>query len=220
MFRNAYIILKKDIQLEFRTRYAINAIFLFAVTTLIVISFSIGGARLSSNLLASLLWVTLFFSAMSGLSHIFIREEEQQTADTLRLLTNASSILLGKWLFNVILIFSLEIVLIPLFLIFLNVSSTNYSIFLAVLALGSLGLSAVATIVAAIIARASSRGALYAVLSFPLSITILVSAINGTKLAFENRPFSDCFTELQILFSFFIVMITASFLLFEFIWRD
>lgn len=218
--RNAWVILQKDFRLEFRTRYAINAIFLFALTTLIVVSFSIGGAGLTPNISSSLLWIILFFSSMSGLSHIFIREEEQQTADTLRLVTDSSSVLLGKWLFNNLLLFGLEVLIIPLFIVFMNISALNIYTLLAVLILGSIALASVATIVAAILAKASGRGALYAVLSFPISLTILVSSIHGTQLAMRNSPFSDCFADLQVLFSFAVVIITVSFLLFEFIWRD
>ncbi len=220
LFRNAFIIFQKDVQLEFRTRYAINAIILFAITTLVVVSFSIGGVRLSPEILSALLWVILFFSSMSGLSHIFIREEEQQTADTLRLLTDSNAVFLGKWIFNILLLLSLELIILPLFLVFMNVGDFNLLILLSVVLLGSIGLATVATIVAAIIAKASGKGALYAVLSFPISITILVSAVHGTQLAFRDSPFKDCFTDLQILFSFSIVIITVSFLLFEFIWRN
>jgi heme exporter protein B len=157
---------------------------------------------------------------MSGLSHIFIREEEQQTADTLRLVANPTSILLGKWLFNIVLLFSLELIIFPLFVVFFNLSHINFFSLVIMILTGSLGLATVATIIAAIISQANNKGALYAVLSFPISITILVSAINGTKVAFQNLPFSDCFNDFQVLFSFFIVMFTLSILVFEFIWRD
>jgi len=213
-------VFQKDLHLEFRTRYAVNAILLFAITTLVVVSFSIGGTKLSPDITAALLWIILFFSAMSGLSHIFIREEEQQTADTLRLVVTSSSVLMGKWFFNILLLFGLEIIIVPLFIIFMNVSDFNVLSLISILVFGSLGLTSVATIVAAIVAKANGRGALYAVLSFPISITLLVSAINGTRLAFQNSPLMDCFNDLQILLSFSVVMITVSFLVFEFIWRD
>ncbi|MFZ0390613.1 MAG: heme exporter protein CcmB [Calditrichia bacterium] len=220
LLRNAWIVFQKDVQLEFRSRYAVNAIFLFAVTTLVVVSFSIGGGRLAPGLSASLLWIILFFSAMSGLAHIFIREEEQQTADTLRMLTQSNAVFLGKWFFNMILLFGLEVFILPMFIIFMNVGQVQYLNLLSVIFLGSIGLSTVATLIAAIISRASSKGALFAVLSFPVSITILVSAIRGTQTAFQDSAFSDCFADLQILFSFSVVMFTVAVLLFEFIWRN
>jgi heme exporter protein B len=176
---NAYYIFLKDLRLEFRTRYAINAIILFAITTLIAISFSIGPINLRSEVLSPLLWIILFFSSMSGLSHIFVREEEAMMG-----------VLVG-----------------------------NVSAFLIILIIGSIGLSSVATIIAAIIAQASAKGTLFAVLAFPISVPILISGINGTSLAMDGEQFSGCLADLQILFSFSIVIITLSLLLFEFIWR-
>lgn len=217
------IIFQKDVQLEFRTRFAINAIVLFAITTLTAISFSIGPARLETTILSALLWVILFFSAMSGLSHIFVREEEQQTADTLRLVTTPLSIFLGKWLFNVVLLFALETIIVPLYFVLMNTSQStgsNLLLFLLLLFWGSLGLATVSTIIAAIISQASARGALFAVLAFPISLPVLISSIHGTRLALEGNTFSECLPDLQILISFFIVILTVSILTFEFIWKS
>lgn len=219
LFRNAYYVFQKDFHLEFRSRYAVNAILLFAITTLTAISFSIGPIRLQSTILSPLLWIILFFSAMSGLSHIFVREEEQQTADTLRLVTAPNSILLGKWLFNIILIFALEIIIVPLYLALMGVSVGSVWLFIFILFIGSIGLSSVATLIAAIISQASAKGALFAVLSFPISLPILISGIHATRLSIDGEQVSDCLGDLQILFSFSIVIITVSLLLFEFIWR-
>ncbi|RMF58338.1 MAG: ABC transporter permease [Calditrichaeota bacterium] len=213
------VVFRKDFQLEFRTRYALNAIAMFALTTLAVISFSIGPIQLDTNILAPLLWVILFFSAMSGLSHIFVREEEQQTADTLRLVLPPNAIWLGKWLFNVILLFGLEIIIVPVYFAMMNTQVENLSIFFPSLILGSLGLASVSTIIAAIISIASSRGALFAVLAFPIALPILFSAINSTRLSMEGAPFMDSWSDLQVLLSFTIIIITTSLLVFEFVWK-
>ncbi len=219
LLSNAYYIFQKDLQLEFRTRYAVNAIFMFAITTLTAVSFSIGPARLKSLVLAPLLWIVLFFSAMSGLAHIFVREEEQQTADTLRLVTRPSTVFLGKWFFNLVLLFSLELVIVPLYVVMMNFSVVNVGTFLLLLFLGSIGLASVATVIAAIISQAGTRGALFAVLSFPVSLPILISAIHGTRLTIDGALFSDCLSDLQVLFSFSVVIVTISLMLFDFIWR-
>jgi len=215
----AYIVFLKDLHLEFRTRYAMNAILMFAITTLTAISFSLGPVRLRSEILAPLLWIILFFSAMSGLSHIFVREEEQQTADTLRLVTTPNTVFLGKWFFNVLLLFALELIIIPLFFAMMNLSVESVGLFFLFLVLGSIGLASVSTLIAAIISQASARGALFAVLSFPIALPILISAIHGTRLSMDGTTFSNCISDLQVLFSFSVVIITLSLILFEFIWR-
>lgn len=219
LLKQSWFVFQKDLHLEFRTRYALNAIAMFAVTTLTAISFSLGPVRLSDAVLAPLLWIVLFFSSMSGLAHVFVREEEQQTADTLRLVLPPNAVWLGKWMFNVVLLFGLEIIIIPLYIVLMSARIENYGIFSAILLLGSFGLASVATIIAAIISIASSRGALFAVLAFPIALPVLISAINGTRLALEGAVFYDCISELQVLFSFSVVIVTASLLLFEFVWR-
>ena len=213
------VVFRKDLQLEFRTRYALNAIAMFAITTLAAISFSIGPIRLQTSILAPLLWIILFFSAMSGLSHIFIREEEQQTADTLRLLVPPNAVWMGKWFFNLVLLFGLEVIIVPVYLAMMNASVESLTIFFPTLIIGSIGLASVSTIIAAIISLASSRGALFAVLAFPIALPILFSAIHSTRLAMDGAPFSDCLSDIQVLFSFTVIVITTSLMVFEFVWR-
>jgi len=156
---------------------------------------------------------------MSGLSHIFVREEEQQTADTLRLVTTPNTVFLGKWFFNVLLLFALELIIIPLFFAMMNLSVESVGLFFLFLVLGSIGLASVSTLIAAIISQASARGALFAVLSFPIALPILISAIHGTRWSMDGTTFSNCISDLQVLFSFSVVIITLSLILFEFIWR-
>ena len=214
----AWIVFQKDIQLELRTRYSINAFLLFAITSVVVVSFAIGPGALSEKFLSALLWIILFFASISSLSHIFVREEEQQTADTLKLVAPPPAIFLGKWLFNLVLLFGLQLVTIPLFLIFMNVTVRNFPIFICIILLGNLGLSTVATIIGAIISKSNAKGALFAVLAFPILFPILISAVNGTFLAFNGNPFFDCITDLQVLFSFAGAIFIASILLFEYVW--
>lgn len=216
----ALLILKKDLMQEFKTRYALNAILLFAVVTLFAVSFAIGVFNAGTEVLAALFWIIMFFSSMSGLSHIFVREEEKHTSDTLKLITAPASVFIGKLLFNILLLFLLEIVITPLFIILMNLEIVNYAIFIISLIAGSIGLSAGGTIVAAIIAKSSSKGALFTVLSFPILLPVLISGISATKKSLRPLPFSEALGEIQTLLAFAVVVITAGILLFDFIWND
>jgi len=218
--RKAWFILKKDLLQEFKTRYALNAILLFAVVTLTAVSFSIGTFSAGQEVLSALLWIILFFSSMSGLSHIFVREEETHTADTLKLVAPPISVFTGKLFFNFILLISLEIIIVPLFLGIMNLHIQNYLLFFTTLLLGSVGLAGGGTMVAAIIAKASSRGALFTVLSFPILLPVLISGISATKIAAIQVTFAAASGEIQALFAYGVVVITASILLFDFVWNE
>ena len=52
-------VLSKDIRQELRTRYALNAILMFGITTLIVVSFTLGQNRLSPDVLAAIFWIII-----------------------------------------------------------------------------------------------------------------------------------------------------------------
>lgn len=218
--RRAWLIFRKDVQQEFRTRYSLNAILLFAVVTLTAVSFAIGTYTASQEVLSAMLWIILFFSAMSGLSHIFVREEETHTAETLKLLAQPSSIFWGKLIFNIILLFSVELITVPLFIGLMNFQVENYSLFFTVLVIGSIGLAGGGTMVAAIISKASSKGALFTVLSFPILLPVLISGISATKIAATEAQFSAASAEVQALTAYAVVVITASLLLFDFVWNE
>lgn len=213
-------LLAKDLKSEFRTRYALNAILMFALTTLTVVSFSVGVFSLNYRITASLFWLVIFFSSMSGLAQVFVKEEESKTINVLRLVASPSTVLLGKLLFNLVLLFLLEIIIVPLFIIWMNLSILNLGLFLSVLTLGSLGLACATTIIAAIISKSQVKGALFAVLSFPILLPLLITAIDGTRLSFESEVFSVGWGDLRLLISYVAVMFVASILLFDFVWNE
>ena len=208
----------KDWRSEFRTRYALNAALLFAVTTLVVVSFAIGAFGISGDLLAAFLWVVILFSSMAGLGQVFIKEVESRTFTTLRLVARPSEVWTGKFFFNLVLLLGLEVIIIPLFFILLNPRVSDWGGFLAILILGSIGLAGATTLIAAIIAQAKGKGALLAGLSYPILIPLLAAATSGTRHLF--RGVGGAGQESQILAAYAVVVITAGSLLFEFIWNE
>ena len=102
----------------------------------------------------------------------------------------------------------------------MNFEVSGVFLFICILILGSIGLSAGATMTAAIISKASAKGALFAVLSFPILLPVIVAGINGTKIAVKEIPFDAAGSEIQMLFAYSVVVITAAILLFEFVWNE
>ena len=196
----AFAVFLKDFKSELRTRYAINAILMFAVVTVFAVS---------------------YFSSLSGLSQSFVKEEESKTALALRLYCPASAVLGGKMIFNLILLSVLNLLTIPLFGIFIGLEIYNFPLFIIIVILGSLGIVATTTLAAAIISKASVKGALFAVLSFPLILPLMMMAISGTKKALiPESAISLARMEIQVLASYVVVMTVLGFILFDSIWND
>ncbi|MBI4546519.1 MAG: heme exporter protein CcmB, partial [Ignavibacteriae bacterium] len=209
-------ILQKDLLSELRTRYALNALVMFVITTLSIILFAIGYETVSPEILSGVFWVIIFFSAMSGLSRTFVSEEDRGTTMTLHLIAQPLAVYFGKLLYNAVLLLVLNIFTTVLYLIFIaNFSIKSYEIFILTIFLGTLGLASASTIIAAIIAKANTRGTLYPVLSFPILLPLLLTVINATKLAVEGATFSESLSEFQVLTSYLIVINVISYLLFD-----
>jgi heme exporter protein B len=213
-------VLSKDVRSEVRTRAALNAVILFAVVTLAVVSYAIGGFGLSPEVHASLLWIIVFFAAMAGLSRTFVVEAERGTELALKLTASGAQVFLGKLLFNLVLLGVLSLVLIPLFQVLLPIREANWGLLALGLALGCVALAASTTLVAAIVAQAGVKGALFTVLSFPILIPVLIAGVGTTQKAMAQEPIPEASTEIQLLVSYAGVMVTLSLLLFDFVWRD
>lgn len=220
LLSRAFAVYAKDIRVELRTRYAVNAIFMFGVTTLVVVSFALGQSGLPPKLLAALFWIIMFFGAMSGLAHVFVREEEAGTSLALRLRAHPDAIYWGKLLFNLTLLGMMTCIITPLFFIFTDAPTGNLIPFLIVLILGVIGLCGATTIIAAIISKAAIKGALFAVLSFPILMVLLFLLVTATSQLFDGKGLGDILTEIQGLIAYCGIMITASVLLFRFVWLE
>jgi heme exporter protein B len=194
---------------------------MFVITTISIILFSLGSESASIDALSGMLWVVIFFAAMSGLSRTFVTEEERGTAMTLQLLARPSAVYFGKLLFNLVLVLALNVLSVLLYLIVINgFIIRSVTIFLVTVGLGSMGLATAATIIAAIIARANTKGTLYPVLSFPILLPLLLTVINATRLAADGSPFEDALGEFQILISYIVVVTALSYALFDYVWKD
>lgn len=221
MIAQAYSVFKKDLNSELRTRYAVNALAMFIIVAISVILFSIGDQKITPELTGGLFWVIIFFTAMSGLSRAFVSEEERGTTLALQLVASPSTIFTGKLIFNTILVFCMNTVIALLYsALFEAFVLDNFVLFLYSFILGNIGLAVSSTIIAAIIAKAGAKGTLYPVLSFPILLPLILTSVRLTIFSMDGISFERAKFELAIVLSYDVIMTTASYMLFEFIWKD
>ncbi len=221
MNTKSYSLFLKDFKSELRTRYAINALAMFIIVAISVILFSVGNEKISTSLTGGLFWVVIFFTAMSGLSRAFVSEEERGTSLTLQLIAAPSTVFLGKLLFNIILVFAMNTIIAVLYsAIFEAFIIQNFVLFLVSFILGNIGLAVSSTIIAAIIAKAGAKGTLYPVLSFPILLPLILTSVQLTLFSLDGISFERAKFELAIVVSYDIIMLTVSFMLFDFIWKE
>jgi heme exporter protein B len=220
----AWAVFVKDLRTELRTRYAINALVLFAACSAVAVSLGVGfiGLRRTEEALliqATLLWIALLFAALNGLARGFVQEEEARTMAALRLAAPPVAVFLGKFLLNLALLALLGAVTSLLFITLVRVEVGSPLAFTLVLAGGSLCLASATTILAAIISKASFKSALFAVLAFPLLVPPLIVAIQGTASALDEVALPAAIASLQFLGAYSVATFVASLLLFRFVWE-
>ncbi len=222
MLKHAIAIVTKDLRVEFRTRYALNALLMFALVTLAAVSYTTSASSLIArepNLLSALFWIVLFFSTMTGASRSFVAEEDSHTAPLLRLGAGGTVVYWGKFMGNLMLLLVLGAVTFPLYVFLMGASVGNLGLHIVGIVLGAIGLSGGATIVAAIVAQSAVRGALFTALSFPVLLPFLALAIQINAAAFAGFPLVEVGSQILGLVAYSGVLITTSVLLFDFVWR-
>ena len=122
--RLALAIAAKDIRAELRSRTALQSALVFAALVLVVFNFARDPTVLAATDLApSVLWVTFALAAMVALNRAFNVERENAALDGLLLApVPREALFLGKLLANLAFVGTVELVTLPLFMLFFNVS--------------------------------------------------------------------------------------------------
>ena len=211
--------IKKDFTIEFRNRTAISISFAFAVIITLSISLVAGATPFPAMVHSIMFWIILFFSAMSGLAHVFIREEEEKTSLFLSLHYSPEEVYISKLIFNISLMLSISIIVTPLYLFFLQVVPAYPVLFCAVTLSGSIAIASVAAIFGAMVAKANSGSSLFALISFPILLPVLWTTISMTTISIEGADIKE-YGNLIFLLAFSGVIILTSYLTFKFIWKE
>lgn len=213
----------KELRTEFRTRVALNSLGLFALTTLVAVAYAVGPFRIAAEdrpfLLSVLLWIVLLFAALAGLDRSFVKEEESHTAPLLRLSASPLVVWAGKLAYNLVLLYVLMALLVPLFAVLMGFEVELVAWFVLLLMVGGYALAVTATIVAAIISRAITRGALYSVLSLPLLLPLVIFLIQGTA-AVSDGSLDTVQASVRAVVSLGGVMTVVSAFVFPVVWND
>ena len=217
LLRHAWLVARKDLLIEFRSRTAIISAAVFVVLVLIVFNFGRDPTAVATiDLAPSILWVTFTFAAVLALNRAFQLELENQALDGLLLAPiERGSIYLGKLIANLAFVAAVEAIGVPLLALFFNVRVLPVLAPLAgVIALATIGFVAVGTLFSAMTVRTRFADLLLPVLLLPFMIPPLIWAVLATSRILAERPLSEMMGWLKMLAAYDIVFVVLAFLLF------
>ena len=171
------LVFVKEFTLGLRFKAAWWAMLMFALTTLACVSMALQGAPLEPNLAAALLWIILFFASMAGADRSFVDEDTAGTLPTLKLYGAAQMVLWGKLLYTGFLLLCLTVFIAPLFLLLTGAEVVSGGVFMGTLLLGTIGISAAGTLIAALTCGAQVKSGLFSILMLPVILPVFLPAM-------------------------------------------
>ncbi|CAN5525742.1 heme exporter protein CcmB [soil metagenome] len=177
-------IFRKELTNELRAKSGLTTAGLFGVVTVFTIGFASINSHLNGDIAAGLIWVAILFSAVIALPRTFILEEEQGTADLLRLVARPHAVYWGKALFNLVQITVMASVLSFLYFGFADLTVKVPWLYAMSLFGGCAALSGAVTLTGAIVARAANRAALAGAVAVPSLLPIMAMGVSGMRVAF------------------------------------
>jgi heme exporter protein CcmB len=217
--RTAWLVVRKDIAIEARSREVVFTTLFFAVACVLVFAFGfVNEGRPVTDAAPGILWIAIAFSGTLALGRAFERERQNETLRALLLApVDRPALYVGKLLGVLILLALVEIVLVPLVaLMFQAPLFQHIWLMLGLLGGGTLGFAAVGTLFAAMLVRARSRDVLLPLLLYPMTIPVLIAGVRGTAALLQadvDEPMARAWVAMLAFFD--VVFVTLALWTFE-----
>jgi heme exporter protein B len=218
LFNQIKFLIRKEIKLEWRSKYALNGILLYVVSTVFVCYLAFRQVS-SAQTWNALFWIIMLFASVNAITKSFIQESR---ARQLYYYTIASpkAIIISKIIYNIFLMILLSLIALGFYSLVFNYPMGDPWFYLLSVLLGSISFASVFTMISGIASKASNGGGLMAILSFPLIIPLLVVLIKFSKNAMDGLDRSVSYDEIGVILAINVIVITTSLLLFPYLWRD
>jgi heme exporter protein B len=212
-------LVKKEIRLEWRSKYAINGVLLYVVSTIFVcyLSFVSIPTKLTWN---ALFWIIMLFAAINAVAKSFLQESKGRHL-YIYTLVSPIALIIAKTIYNSLLMISLTAIALLFYVfIFPFPAETDILMYLVATILGSLSFATIFTMVSAIATKAGNGSMLMAILSFPVILPVIIVLIKLAKNAIDGLDRSVSLDDIGLLVLINGLVMGVSLILFPYLWRD
>lgn len=217
MFREIGFLIHKEIVLEWRQKYALGGILLYVVSSVFVVYMAT--IKMQPQVWNAMFWILSLFGSLNALVKSFVQENSSRQIYYYSL-ANPTAIILSKILYNIALLFVINILTFIVLSLFVGSPVRDNLQFLGVVALGSFSLAIAFTFIAAIAGKANNSSTLMAILGFPVIIPILITLLKISANALRLIQDTAIGQDIIILLSIDAIMIALCFVLFPYLWRE
>ncbi|MBX7108014.1 MAG: heme exporter protein CcmB [Chitinophagales bacterium] len=217
MWQETKALIRKDIQLEWRQRYAFSGIMLYLAATIFLVYISF--IEMDPVVWVTLFWIILLFTAVNAVAKSFMQENKGRMLYYYSI-AHPRAVILSKLIYNSGMMLLLAIVGMSLYMLVNKSPVEQLPYFIIVVMLGSVSFGLAFTMMSAIAAKANQNVALMAILSLPFIIPVLLLLIKLTQTALLNHIENYPVRDFALLFSLNVIMVSMAVLLFPYLWRE
>ena len=210
-------LVRKEIILEWRSKYAINGILFYVVSTVFVCYQAF--KQIDPIAWNALFWIILLFASVNGVAKSFVQESRDRQLYYYTI-ASAKAIIIAKIIYNVFLLTVLAATAVVFYTIVFKNPVGDIGLYLLAVFLGSVSFASLFTMISGISSKANNNGALMAILSFPVVIPLLLLLVKLSKNAMDGLDRSVSYDEIAVLLAINVIVVLISIILFPFLWQD
>lgn len=207
----------KELSVEFRQKYALGGIFLFAATIVFVIYKSFN--NINPREWVIMLWVITLFAALNAIVKSFL-QEKKETYLYYYTLFDPMDLIIAKLLYNFIFLTSLYVVIILIMSFFAGFPVKDMQLFIIGSLLGITGIAIVFTFVSIISSSGSGHSTLMSILALPLILPILLLLLKISTVSVRLLVDTSVGNDVMLLLGVDFILLGAVLILFPVLWRS
>lgn len=211
------VLLRKEFLLEFRQRYAISGIVLYVFSMVFVVYIS--SVKVAPNVWNILFWLIVLFASINAVVKSFVQESGSRQLYYYQI-ADPVAILMAKIIYNTILLLVLSTLAYGIYSLIAGNPVKDFPLFALTILLGSMGFSIAFTFISSIAARANNSATLMAILSFPVVLPILLTLNRLSAIALRLMQDTSYTKDIINLLAIDAILLTLTFVLFPYVWRD
>jgi heme exporter protein B len=217
-FSSVGAIVWKDIRAELRTKDIFSSMFVFALLAVIIFNFAFELRVPDMKMVApGIVWVAITFAGTLGLNRAFVIEQDKGSMAGLLLAPiDRAAIYFGKMLSSLLFMLAVEVVLLPLVIVFFNLPLLTWQ-HLLVLLLGTYGFAAVGTVFSGIAVNTRAREVLLPILLFPVVLPVLIAGVKMTGALLDGESISTLSNWLRLILIYDVAFTIVAYLTFGFV---
>ncbi len=208
----------KDLAAELRSRELVSAMLVFSLLVILIFNFALElDIATRRSVTAGVLWATFAFAGTLGLNRSMAVEKDRGCLDGLLLApVDRSAIYFGKVISNLAFMLIVEAIVLPVYSLLYSANLFHPGLLLVIL-LGSIGYTAVGTLLSSMAVQTRTRDVMLPILLFPVVVPILIAAVKASGGYLSGAGMKDILPWLNLLIAYDVIFTAIAFMVFDYI---